>query len=73
MTEPIASNCRYYGYRLAEEVAIDPRLEVLDVEWFSRKHVLDIGCNDGRLTLAMACKYGCRCAATTARAFVCNT
>jgi ribosomal protein L11 methylase PrmA len=56
------SLCRYYGYRLGEEMSVDPRLEVLDVEWFARKHVLDIGCNDGSLTLSMACKYGCKSA-----------
>jgi hypothetical protein len=52
--------CRYYGYRWADQGELDPRLEALDPEWFEKKRVLDVGCNDGRLTLSMACKYGCK-------------
>ncbi|KAJ8255038.1 hypothetical protein GJAV_G00200260 [Gymnothorax javanicus] len=47
---------KYYGYRnlgLRE----DPRLRVLKPEWFRGKAVLDLGCNTGHMTLAIATKW----------------
>uniref|UniRef100_A0AC34R2P5 RNA methyltransferase n=1 Tax=Panagrolaimus sp. JU765 TaxID=591449 RepID=A0AC34R2P5_9BILA len=44
---------RYYGSRLKGSEK-DSRLEVLNKDWFRRKNVLDIGCNAGYLTLAIA-------------------
>ena len=44
---------RYYGYRNADH-GKDPRLRYLNPEWFSAKDVLDIGCNVGHVTLAIA-------------------
>ena len=44
---------RYYGYRNTEH-GKDPRLSYLNPEWFSGKDVLDIGCNVGHVTLAIA-------------------
>ncbi|KRY67002.1 7SK snRNA methylphosphate capping enzyme [Trichinella pseudospiralis] len=35
----------------------DPRLNLLEKEWFFNKNVLDIGCNSGQLTLAIAKKF----------------
>ncbi len=49
----------YYSRRFGEDLGDDPRLEVLDKRWFRNKRCMDIGCNDGRLTLTMAAKYGC--------------
>ncbi|KAG5260614.1 hypothetical protein AALO_G00294480 [Alosa alosa] len=44
---------RYYGYR-RPSLLEDPRLAVLKPEWFRRKKVLDLGCNTGHVTLAIA-------------------
>jgi len=43
---------RYYGYRNANQN--DCRLDCLKSEWFGNKDVLDIGCNVGHMTLAIA-------------------
>lgn len=55
----------YYGYhgfygdewegRVGAEE--DPRLRLLDANWFRDKKVLDIGCGTGHMTLAIARKY----------------
>jgi len=44
---------RYYGYRNANQKS-DPRLDNFKIEWFEGKDVLDIGCNVGHVTLAIA-------------------
>merc|ERR1719295_966227 len=44
---------RYYGYRNVDS-AEDHRLKFLNPEWFRGKDVLDIGCNVGHMTLAVA-------------------
>ncbi|KAL2079393.1 hypothetical protein ACEWY4_025137 [Coilia grayii] len=43
----------YYGYR-RPGLMEDPRLAVLKPEWFRKKKVLDLGCNTGHITLAIA-------------------
>ncbi|XP_073679226.1 7SK snRNA methylphosphate capping enzyme-like [Garra rufa] len=42
-----------YGYRTPSLTA-DPRLAVFKPEWFRGKKVLDVGCNTGHVTLAIA-------------------
>ncbi|EGZ14094.1 hypothetical protein PHYSODRAFT_513287 [Phytophthora sojae] len=48
----------YYTYRLGQkhqgELEDDPRLAALDKSWFEGKRGLDIGCNSGDLTIAIA-------------------
>lgn len=44
---------RYYGYRNEGHVQ-DPRLRYFDPSWFKGRDVLDIGCNVGHITLAVA-------------------
>ncbi|KAG7394549.1 hypothetical protein PHYBOEH_005041 [Phytophthora boehmeriae] len=48
----------YYTYRLGQkhqgELEDDPRLAALDKSWFQGKRGLDIGCNSGELTIAIA-------------------
>lgn len=44
---------KYYGYRNPGNNE-DPRVRVLRPEWFEGKHVLDLGCNAGHLTLYIA-------------------
>ncbi|MGH0180739.1 UNVERIFIED_CONTAM: hypothetical protein FKN15_004790 [Acipenser sinensis] len=44
---------KYYGYR-NPGWSEDPRAGVLKPEWFRGKAVLDLGCNAGHLTLAIA-------------------
>ncbi|CAM4673631.1 unnamed protein product [Leuciscus chuanchicus] len=44
---------RYYGYRTPSLTA-DPRLAFFKPEWFRGKRVLDVGCNTGHVTLAIA-------------------
>lgn len=48
---------RYYGYRLGSELEEDPRLQVLDRRWFHGKRCLDIGCNEGVITLAAVQRF----------------
>lgn len=43
----------YYGYR-TPSLNVDPRLAAFRPEWFRGKKVLDIGCNVGHMTLAIA-------------------
>ncbi|XP_054804292.1 probable RNA methyltransferase At5g51130 isoform X2 [Prosopis cineraria] len=38
----------------------DPRLKVFRKEWFEGKDCLDIGCNNGRITIQIAKKFLCR-------------
>ncbi|XP_061607597.1 7SK snRNA methylphosphate capping enzyme [Phyllopteryx taeniolatus] len=44
---------KYYGYR-NPSASEDPRIHVFRPEWFEGKHVLDLGCNSGHLTLYIA-------------------
>ncbi|XP_026881031.2 7SK snRNA methylphosphate capping enzyme isoform X1 [Electrophorus electricus] len=44
---------KYYGYR-NPGLSEDPRVHVLQSEWFQGKAVLDLGCNTGHLTLSIA-------------------
>ncbi|XP_067227116.1 7SK snRNA methylphosphate capping enzyme [Chanodichthys erythropterus] len=48
---------RYYGYRTPSLTA-DPRLAFFKPEWFRGKTVLDVGCNTGHVTLAIARHWG---------------
>uniref|UniRef100_I3JRJ0 RNA methyltransferase n=1 Tax=Oreochromis niloticus TaxID=8128 RepID=I3JRJ0_ORENI len=59
------NHSRYYGYQGfygdkwegrvgAEE---DPRLRVLEADWFRDKTVLDVGCGTGHMTLAVARRF----------------
>ncbi|KAL3685073.1 hypothetical protein R1sor_003095 [Riccia sorocarpa] len=50
----------YYGYRLGKTLDEDPRLRFLEREWFEGKDCLDIGCNEGLVTISIAQKYNCR-------------
>lgn len=49
----------YYSRRFGEDLGDDPRLQVLDRRWFRNKRCMDVGCNDGRLTLTMTSKFAC--------------
>lgn len=48
----------YYSYRLGQKhqdkLEDDPRLKALEKNWFESKRGLDIGCNSGELTIAIA-------------------
>ncbi|KAL6646271.1 hypothetical protein ACP70R_017879 [Stipagrostis hirtigluma subsp. patula] len=50
----------YYGYRIDRNVGEDPRLEVFKKQWFEGKDCLDIGCNQGLVTIGLAMKFECR-------------
>ncbi|XP_073281988.1 probable RNA methyltransferase At5g51130 isoform X2 [Primulina huaijiensis] len=50
----------YYGYRVGKDLDKDPRLQVMKGEWFEGKDCLDIGCNSGLITIAIAKAFGCR-------------
>lgn len=47
---------KYYSFRYKERFQ-DARLNILNKEYFLNKECLDIGCNDGSLTLMLAIKY----------------
>ena len=46
----------YYGYRVGPTLE-DHRLLAFLPEWFAGRRCLDIGCNEGLLTLSLAVKY----------------
>ena len=48
----------YYGYRYQSDGGDDPRFAAFDPSWFQGRDCLDIGCNAGRLTIAIARKFG---------------
>nr|XP_016490346.1 PREDICTED: probable RNA methyltransferase At5g51130 [Nicotiana tabacum]XP_016490347.1 PREDICTED: probable RNA methyltransferase At5g51130 [Nicotiana tabacum] len=50
----------YYGYRNGKDLEEDPRLKAMKKEWFEGKDCLDIGCNSGVITIAIARKFSCR-------------
>ncbi|XP_066326723.1 probable RNA methyltransferase At5g51130 [Miscanthus floridulus] len=50
----------YYGYRIDRNVGEDPRLEAFKKQWFENKDCLDIGCNQGLVTIGLAMKFNCR-------------
>ncbi|PIA64822.1 hypothetical protein AQUCO_00100350v1 [Aquilegia coerulea] len=50
----------YYGYRLGKDMKEDPRFKVFKKEWFQDKDCLDIGCNQGLITIEIAKSFGCR-------------
>jgi len=49
---------RYYGYRLGKAFEQDPRLGLMERQWFHKKRCLDIGCNEGIVTLSIAKSFG---------------
>ncbi|KAK9269796.1 hypothetical protein L1049_001574 [Liquidambar formosana] len=56
---PFGNYRNYYGYRVGQDLEEDPRLKVLRKEWFEGKDCLDIGCNNGLLTICIAKKFCC--------------
>nr|CAB3504703.1 unnamed protein product [Digitaria exilis] len=50
----------YYGYRIDRNVGEDPRLEAFNKQWFENKDCLDIGCNQGLVTIGLAMKFKCQ-------------
>ncbi|RKO90631.1 Bicoid-interacting protein 3-domain-containing protein, partial [Blyttiomyces helicus] len=46
----------YYGKRTAHS-RVDPRLAMLDPEWFRGARVLDVGCNSGFVTVAIGAHF----------------
>lgn len=57
---PFGNYRYYYGYRISQGLDEDPRLKVLKREWFQGKDCLDVGCNNGLLTIRIAQKFCCR-------------
>lgn len=51
---------RYYGYRLGQAFSEDPRLALLERNWFAGRRCMDIGCNEGLVTLGIATKFGAK-------------
>ena len=51
---------RYYGYRLGQAFSEDPRLGLLERNWFAGKRCMDVGCNEGLVTLGISMKFGAR-------------
>ncbi|ESO06888.1 hypothetical protein HELRODRAFT_110926 [Helobdella robusta] len=47
---------RYYGYRNPSREP-DGRLSLMKKEWFEGKNILDVGCNVGQVTLAIATNF----------------
>jgi 7SK snRNA methylphosphate capping enzyme len=72
LAAPYGNYLRYYGVRLgpvadaagaaggARGGADDPRLALLERGWFARRRCLDVGCNEGVVTLALAARHGAR-------------
>ncbi|KAJ4468896.1 Bicoid-interacting protein 3-domain-containing protein [Lentinula aciculospora] len=56
LSVPIHGN--YHGYYLKRPSVVDPRLALLPANTFAGKRVLDIGCNEGRVTCEIAQAWG---------------
>ena len=54
-TYPYGNYEAYYGYRVSGKS--DPRLEAMSRWWFQGAACLDVGCNAGALTLAIARRF----------------
>ena len=50
----------YHDYRIDQALDEDPRMKVLKKEWFEGRDCLDIGCNEGFITISIAQKFACR-------------
>ncbi|XP_024520517.1 probable RNA methyltransferase At5g51130 [Selaginella moellendorffii] len=50
----------YYGYRVGKTLEEDPRVSVFKQEWIENRDCLDIGCNEGHVTIALAVKFCCK-------------
>ena len=48
---------RYYGYRVGESLE-DHRIAHLKREWFHGKRCVDVGCNEGLVSLSIAVSFG---------------
>jgi 7SK snRNA methylphosphate capping enzyme len=50
---------RYYGYRVGRGKGLgeDPRLSAFRPEWFRGRRVLDVGCNEGLVSLDVAARF----------------
>ncbi|KAL6900971.1 hypothetical protein ACP4OV_005647 [Aristida adscensionis] len=46
--------------QIDRNVGEDPRLEAFKKQWFEGKDCLDIGCNQGLVTIGLAMKFDCR-------------
>ncbi|XP_038878262.1 probable RNA methyltransferase At5g51130 isoform X2 [Benincasa hispida] len=57
---PYGNYQNYYGYRVGQNLVEDPRLKVFKKEWFEGKDCLDIGCNNGIVTIQIARRFNCR-------------
>ncbi|KAL8128514.1 LOW QUALITY PROTEIN: hypothetical protein V2J09_017669 [Rumex salicifolius] len=57
---PYGNYRHYYGYRLAHNIEEDPRFKLFNNDWFHDKDCLDIGCNNGLITINIAKKFHCR-------------
>ncbi|GMN50583.1 hypothetical protein TIFTF001_019740 [Ficus carica] len=57
---PFGNYRNYYGYRIGQDMVEDPRLKVMKKEWFEGKDCLDIGCNNGSITIQIAKKFHCK-------------
>lgn len=57
---PFGNYRNYYGYRIGQDMEEDPRLKVMKKEWFEGKDCLDIGCNNGSITIQIAKKFHCK-------------
>jgi len=51
---------RYYGYRLGQAFTEDPRLALFERCWFAGKRCMDVGSNEGLVTLSLATRFGTR-------------
>ncbi|KAK9907368.1 hypothetical protein WJX75_002345 [Coccomyxa subellipsoidea] len=56
---PVHGNYRrYYGYRIGQAFEEDPRLKVMEKPWFQNRKCMDIGCNEGMVTLGLVTRFG---------------
>lgn len=45
------NSCLFCGFQVGQDLGEDPRLKVLKKEWFEGKDCLDVGCNNGLITI----------------------
>lgn len=51
LTGCLSSGGSYHSTRFANPTSVDPRVSLFPFEFFKGKRVLDVGCNEGWLTV----------------------
>lgn len=46
-------------WQVGDSLGADPRMKLMQKVWFENKDVLDIGCNEGHVTISLGTNFLC--------------